>query len=90
MFAQWMKLHPMNRYLGGDDYTDLTEQQEKALDYVERCIEDGLPPTRAEIAEALGFKSTNAAQEHLIALEKKGRLQLLPGKNRGIKLLRLR
>jgi repressor LexA len=75
------------RHLGDDDYTDLTERQEQILDYVEKCIEDGLPPTRAEIAEHFGIQP-NAVQHHLIALERKGRIQLLPGKNRGIKLVR--
>lgn len=77
----------MDRYLGGDEWTDLTERQEQILDYVEKCIEDGLPPTRAEIAKHFKF-AENAAQHHLLALEKKGRIQLLPGKNRGIKLVR--
>ena len=77
----------MQRHIGGDEYTDLTEQQEKVLDYVEKCIEDGLPPTRDEISEHFGFKSRNAAQEHLILLEKKGRIRLMRGISRGIKLL---
>jgi len=45
-----------------------------------------MPPTRAEIAEALGFRSVNAAEEHLRALERKGALELLPGTSRGIRL----
>lgn len=85
-----MKLHPMTtRHLGGDEYTDLTERQEQILDYVERCIENGLPPTRAEIAAHFGIRP-NAAQEHLERLQAKGRLTLMPGISRGIKLLRLR
>jgi repressor LexA len=46
----------------------------------------GFPPTRAEIAEKLGFKSANAAEEHLRALERKGILDILPGASRGIQL----
>ena len=45
-----------------------------------------MPPTRAEIAEALGFRSANAAEEHLRALERKGAIELLPGTSRGIRL----
>ena len=48
--------------------------------------ETGMPPTRAEIARQLGFKSANAAEEHLRALQKKGVLELLPGASRGIQL----
>ena len=46
----------------------------------------GLPPTRSEIAEALGFRSANAAEEHLRALARKGAIELLPGASRGIRL----
>ena len=45
-----------------------------------------MPPTRAEIAQALGFKSANAAEEHLRALQRKGAIDLLPGASRGIQL----
>jgi len=48
--------------------------------------ETGMPPTRAEIARELGFKSANAAEEHLRALQKKGVLDLVPGTSRGIQL----
>jgi repressor LexA len=48
--------------------------------------ESGMPPTRAEIARALGFRSANAAEEHLRALQRKGVLELLPGASRGIQL----
>jgi len=48
--------------------------------------ETGMPPTRAEISRALGFKSANAAEEHLRALQRKGVLALLPGASRGIQL----
>jgi repressor LexA len=48
--------------------------------------ETGMPPTRAEIARELGFKSANAAEEHLRALQRKGVLELLPGASRGIQL----
>jgi repressor LexA len=48
--------------------------------------ETGMPPTRAEIARELGFKSANAAEEHLRALQKKGVLELVPGASRGIQL----
>jgi repressor LexA len=48
--------------------------------------ETGMPPTRAEISRELGFKSANAAEEHLRALQRKGVLELLPGASRGIQL----
>src|SRR5690606_30656889 len=48
--------------------------------------ETGMPPTRAEIAESLGFRSANAAEEHLRALERKGVIELLPATSRGIRL----
>jgi repressor LexA len=65
----------------------LTERQQAILDFVrERIARDGLPPTWAEIAQAFGFRQTRAAQKHLLALEAKGCLTLLPGKARGIRL----
>ena len=68
--------------------SDLTERQEQVLDYIEGRIEDGLPPTRAEIAKRFKFKSVNAAQDHLEILERKGRIVLVPGISRGIKLVK--
>ncbi len=65
----------------------LTERQQEILDLVRRTIErTGSPPTRAEIATALGFKSPNAAEEHLQALARKGAIELLGGTSRGIRL----
>jgi len=52
----------------------------------EFIIDSGMPPTRAEIARELGFKSANAAEEHLRALQRKGVLDLVPGASRGIQL----
>jgi len=52
----------------------------------EFIAEYGMPPTRADIARELGFKSANAAEEHLRALQKKGVLELVPGASRGIQL----
>jgi repressor LexA len=66
---------------------DLTPRQRQILDLIRDFIaENGMPPTRVEIAAALGFKSPNAAEEHLRALERKGVLELLPGASRGIQL----
>ena len=65
----------------------LTPRQTEILHMIREFItETGMPPTRAEIARALGFKSANAAEEHLRALQKKGVLELLPGASRGIQL----
>ena len=65
----------------------LTPRQSEILHMIQEFISDsGMPPTRAEIARELGFKSANAAEEHLRALQKKGVLDLLPGASRGIQL----
>jgi repressor LexA len=67
--------------------SDLTPRQRQILDFIrEQLEESGIPPTRAEIAQALGFKSANAAEEHLRALQRKGVIDLLPGASRGIQL----
>ena len=66
---------------------NLTSRQQQILLLIQNVIKDtGMPPTRAEIAEALGFRSVNAAEEHLRALERKGAVELLPGTSRGIRL----
>ncbi len=66
---------------------ELTPRQKQILEMIQEFIAaTGMPPTRAEIAAELGFKSANAAEEHLRALQKKGVLDLLPGASRGIQL----
>jgi len=65
----------------------LTPRQKEILHVIQEFIaEYGMPPTRADIARELGFKSANAAEEHLRALQKKGVLELIPGASRGIQL----
>jgi len=65
----------------------LTPRQEQVFDLIkEKISETGMPPTRAEIASFFGFKSANAAEEHLKALAKKGYIEMLPGTSRGIRL----
>lgn len=65
----------------------LTERQQQILDLIQRAIaRTGAPPTRAEIATELGFKSPNAAEEHLQALARKGAIELVSGTSRGIRL----
>ena len=67
--------------------SDLTPRQANVLRFIQRSLsETGMPPTRAEIAAELGFRSPNAAEEHLRALARKGVIQLLPGASRGIQL----
>lgn len=67
--------------------SDLTPRQSQVLHLIRRAIvETGMPPTRAEIAAQLGFRSPNAAEEHLRALARKGCIELLPGSSRGIRL----
>lgn len=66
----------------------LTERQRAVLVFIREALKrDGLPPTRSEIAEALGFRSPNAAEEHLRALARKGAIELRPGASRGIRVL---
>jgi repressor LexA len=65
----------------------LTARQEQILNLIREAIENtGFPPTRAEIANELGFKSANAAEEHLQALARKGAIEISPGTSRGIRL----
>ncbi|MEO9275347.1 transcriptional repressor LexA [Marinomonas sp. 5E14-1] len=66
----------------------LTKRQSDVLETIREFInETGFPPTRAEIARRLGFKSPNAAEEHLKALSKKGAIEMLSGASRGIRLI---
>ena len=65
----------------------LTLRQTEVLEFIKRYMrETGYPPTRADIAKELGFKSANAAEEHLKALAKKGAIEVIPGTSRGIRL----
>lgn len=67
---------------------ELTRRQNEILNLIRRRIEKtGLPPTRAEICEAFGFSSPNAAEMHLRALEAKGVVEMTPGASRGIRLV---
>ena len=66
---------------------NLTKRQEEILNLIKAHILDlGFPPTRADIAKTLGFKSPNAAEQHLRAIEKKGFIKILSGASRGIVL----
>jgi repressor LexA len=65
----------------------LTPRQAQVLDIIKQHIVDtGYPPTRADIAQELGFRSPNAAEEHLKALARKGAIEMVPGTSRGIRL----
>ena len=65
----------------------LTARQTEVLEFIKSYIEEtGYPPTRADIAKKLGFKSANASEEHLKALARKGAIEMIPGTSRGIKL----
>jgi repressor LexA len=69
---------------------DLTPRQQQILSLIRQHIADtGFPPTRAEIAAQLGFRSANAAEEHLKALARKGVIELTAGASRGIRLKRM-
>lgn len=66
---------------------NLTPRQAEILELIRKHIRDtGYPPTRADIARTLGFKSPNAAEEHLKALARKGAIEMIPGTSRGIRL----
>lgn len=63
----------------------LTKRQQEIFDFIIECLsENGAPPTRVEIAEHFGFRSANAAEDHLKALDKKGHIELRSGTSRGI------
>ena len=65
----------------------LTTRQSEILLFIQNFMDEkGMPPTRAEIARNLGFRSVNAAEEHLRALQRKGVIDLIPGTSRGIQL----
>ena len=69
------------------DLPKLTARQQQILELIQSAIANtGSPPTRAEIATELGFKSANAAEEHLQALARKGAIELVSGTSRGIRL----
>ncbi len=69
------------------DAPKLTARQQQILDLIQSAIaRTGAPPTRAEIANELGFRSANAAEEHLQALARKGVIELVSGTSRGIRL----
>lgn len=66
---------------------ELTARQAEVLQLIADFLQaTGFPPTRAEIAKQLGFRSANAAEDHLRALERKGHIEMLPGASRGIRL----
>lgn len=66
---------------------DLTPRQAEILELIRQTLEEtGMPPTRVEIADAFGFSSPNAAEQHLRALARKGAIEMVPGASRGIRL----
>ena len=66
----------------------LTARQQEILDLIrDQITQFGRPPTRAEIARQLGFRSANAAEDHLQALAKKNVIALDASTSRGIRLL---
>jgi len=66
----------------------LTKRQQQILDLIRTHIDaTGMPPTRSEIARQMGFRSVNAAEDHLQALARKGAIELTPGTSRGIRIV---
>lgn len=67
---------------------ELTKRQSEVLDVIKDCIDKtAMPPTRVELAKILGFRSANAAEEHLKALARKGAIEILSGTSRGIRVI---
>ena len=67
---------------------ELTPRQQEILDWIRQYIDQsGMPPTRADLSRAMGFRSPNAAEQHLRTLERKGAIELLAGASRGIRLV---
>jgi repressor LexA len=67
---------------------ELTHRQQEIVNFIRRQIEKtGMPPTRVDICTAFGFKSPNAAESHLRALEAKGVIEMTPGTSRGIRIV---
>ena len=65
----------------------LTARQQQILAFIKEYMDaNGYPPTRVDIAKVLGFKSPNAAEDHLRALARKGAIEMIPGASRGIRL----
>ena len=66
----------------------LTSRQQQVLDLIRSTVRDtGMPPTRADICDHFGFRSPTAAEDHLQAIARKGWVELLPGRSRGIRLV---
>ncbi len=66
---------------------NLTIKQQQILDYIKEHLNlTGFPPTRSDIANEMGYKSPNAAEDHLRALARKGAIEIIPGTSRGIRL----
>ena len=72
----------------GYSYGTSTARQQQIFDLIKDNLEEtGYPPTRAEIAQTLGFRSANAAEDHLRALARKGVIEMIPGASRGIRVV---
>jgi repressor LexA len=83
-----INIHCINVHLWLTLMEKLTTRQTEILNFVRDWIGDhGMPPTRAEMCTALGFRSPNAAEEHLRTLERKGAIEMMPGTSRGIRLV---
>ncbi|MSQ60609.1 MAG: repressor LexA [Betaproteobacteria bacterium] len=68
--------------------SELTQRQAEVLQLIAEFIQEtGFPPTRAEISQKFGFRSANAAEDHLRALERKGYIEMMPGASRGIRIV---
>ncbi len=67
---------------------ELTQRQAEVLQLIAEFLQEtGFPPTRAEISQKFGFRSANAAEDHLRALERKGYIEMMPGASRGIRIV---
>ena len=67
---------------------NLSPRQQQVLDFIRTfCADKGWPPTRAEIAAHFGWKSANAANDHILTLERKGVLEVRDGQSRGLRVI---
>ena len=88
MYKSTPPAHANARAGSGPARAELTARQQDVLRFIRDCVAaDGLPPTRAEIARALGFSSPNAAEQHVKALVNKGALEWVPGTSRGLRVV---
>ena len=66
---------------------EFTQKHQRVLDYIRRCVDDGVPPTVREICDSLGIKSTSTGHKYLRELEEMGYITMGGNRNRCIRLV---